>query len=633
MNKLFKHYIFNTFCEKYNIHKDKINQNNHWYFRYICFKYNYFMKHVHIPKIKKKTPYEAVMVEFREFPHIEFILRNAIIHLGSEWCHTIVCGLNNYEMITNMVNQISTNINIIKLEVTNKTQTEYSQMLTTKEFWDMLHGTKILIYQEDSFIFKNNIQDFLEFDYIGAPFPKNVNDTPNLVGNGGLSLRTRKKMLEVIETISIENTLFNSSTIHYMKKKNLIIPPEDVYFSKNMQEFGIGVVADWDSASAFSTESVNNINSFGGHKFWIGDKNWKERFKKMFFFSEYYFHNDIIEYLNYNNAPISFDKTKTIKNAFDVDLYFFSKVNNFPYSNHKEVLKYIKHVGLHGYLYHPKQLLNIFPQISFYHFLDNIYIFNKLNIFTIQDFTNRFLYNLSYDNLVDKLIKKKFCKLVEKIDLLLIVFIGNEERGLDLIERIIEYKKIQPSFNVSFCFNSEVVFSSEIIKKRIKENFKFYAIYVSNELGTDITPTLLMYNEICKEYNFNHIIKLHTKSISNQYYDLTDYLLNKPLNDLLYEKNNISNCIGHPSYYMNLTDDVFNNELKLKHTSDINISKLFVAGTIFYIPGKVLDKVIEFIKKNNFRSYFLNNLYENNTINKDFSPIHFLERLFGVIKH
>jgi hypothetical protein len=142
-----------------------------------------------------------------------------------------------------------------------------------------------------------------------------------------------------------------------------------------------------------------------------------------------------------------------------------------------------------------------------------------------------------------------------------------------------------------------------------------------------------MYNEICKEYNFNHIIKLHTKSISNQYYDLTDYLLNKPLNDLLYEKNNISNCIGHPSYYMNLTDDVFNNELKLKHTSDINISKLFVAGTIFYIPGKVLDKVIEFIKKNNFRSYFLNNLYENNTINKDFSPIHFLERLFGVIKH
>ena len=27
----------------------------------------------------------------------------------------------------------------------------------------------------------------------------------------------------------------------------------------------------------------------------------------------------------------------------------------------------------------------------------------------------------------------------------------------------------------------------------------------------------------------------------------------------------------------------------------------------------------------------LNNLYENNSINVDFSPIHFLERLFGII--
>jgi hypothetical protein len=630
-NRKFKLFILNSFCEKYNVKQEKIFQSHHLYFRYTCFKYNIFMKSIITPKIKKTSINEAVFIEFRNFSHVEFIIRNAIIQLGNEWSHTIICGNNNHDMITNICNEISNNINIIKLDVENKTQTEYSKMLTTSEFWNLLHGEKILIYQEDSFIFKKNIQEFMHFDFIGAPFPKNVNDTPNLVGNGGLSLRSKSKMLEVIEKKSVEETIFNSSTLLYMKNVKLEFPPEDVYFSKNMQELKIGKVADWDSAFAFSSESINNPNSFGGHKFWISDKNWKEKLKQIFSFSEYNSRNDIVEYLRINDLPKKFDKTITIKNAFDVDFYFFSKANNFPYTNNKEIVKNITNIGLHGYLYHPKQLLNFFPEISFYEFLDNIYIFYKKNIYSIQDFSSKFLYSLTFDDMCSQLIKKKYCEFNRSIDLLLIVFIGNEERGLELIDKIIEYKKIQ-NFNISFCFNSDNVFSSEKIKKKIKDNFHFYAIYFSKELGTDITSTLLMYNDITKNYNFSHIIKLHSKSITNQFNDLTDYLLFKPLSKLLEEKNDKCNCIGHPNYYMDLFEDIFNNDLKIKHSEYINSTKLFVAGTIFYSPSKVMNTVIEFIKNNNFRSYFLNNLYENNTINKDFSPIHFLERLFGVIR-
>ena len=32
------------------------------------------------------------------------------------------------------------------------------------------------------------------------------------------------------------------------------------------------------------------------------------------------------------------------------------------------------------------------------------------------------------------------------------------------------------------------------------------------------------------------------------------------------------------------------------------------------------------------KMFYLNNLYENNSLNVNFSPIHFLERLFGCIK-
>ena len=279
----FKQYTLNIFCEKYNVPKEKLSlkQNHHLYFRYMCFKYNFFMKHMIIPKIKKKSTYETVFIEFRKFPHVEFIIRNTILQLGKNWSHTVICGNDNYEMMLNICNEISKDINVIKYPLEIKNQTDYSKMLTTCEFWKKIHGEKILIYQEDSFIFKNNIQDFMHFDFIGAPFPKNVNDTPNLVGNGGLSLRSKSKMLEVIEKITVENTIFNGSTMDYMNKVNLQFPPEDVYFSKNIQELEIGKVADWDSASRFSTESIHNPNSFGGHKFWISDNNWKERIKKI----------------------------------------------------------------------------------------------------------------------------------------------------------------------------------------------------------------------------------------------------------------------------------------------------------------------------------------------------------------
>jgi hypothetical protein len=118
----------------------------------------------------------------------------------------------------------------------------------------------------------------------------------------------------------------------------------------------------------------------------------------------------------------------------------------------------------------------------------------------------------------------------------------------------------------------------------------------------------------------------------NQYNDLTSYLLNKPLNKLLSKKHYYSNCIGHSNYYLFLKDDIFNKILLFNHHNHIDIKKAFVGGTIFYCEKKVFDTVVNFIKKYNFKSYLLNNLYENNSINKNYSPIHFIERLFGIIQ-
>jgi hypothetical protein len=223
----------------------------------------------------------------------------------------------------------------------------------------------------------------------------------------------------------------------------------------------------------------------------------------------------------------------------------------------------------------------------------------------------------------------------DNYNILLLVFIGDEEIGIDLIERIIKYKEIQPEINVAFCFNSSKMLKNPNIKEFIINNFDFYAIYKCKELGSDITPTILMYNDIIKKHRFEHVFKFHTKTITDNYLNLTNYLIKQPLKDFLVANQNYSstcNCFGYPNYYISLFTDGFNNELKKKYLSKINADKQFVAGTIFYARAEVFDAVLNFVKKNNYRSFLLNNLYENNSINKDYSPTHFLERLFGVIK-
>jgi len=278
-------------------------------FRFFCSQYIKYIRNIELSKIKKKSNYEAVLIEFRILPHLEFLIRNTIIKLDSSWSHTIVCGNLNYNYMVELCKLISPNINVIKLNHDNLSQSTYSILLASIKFWKLFHGSKILIYQEDSIIFKNNINQFLLWDYIGAPWPLNQNDVPILVGNGGLSLRSKDVMLYVIKKQNINTITVNSSTQQFMNSAQLTVCPEDVYFSKTIQEYKLGIVADWNTASNFSTESILNTNSFGGHNFWLCDPNWKERIYK----------NNIIQFIIPPKVDEAFNEHRggweTIKNS------------------------------------------------------------------------------------------------------------------------------------------------------------------------------------------------------------------------------------------------------------------------------------------------------------------------------
>jgi len=147
---------------------------------------------------------------------------------------------------------------------------EYNRMMI-KDLHKYFETSYCLIVQADGFIVNADLwkEEFLEFDYVGAPWPDKVQVNPgnwflhlekNRVGNGGFSLRSRK----LVETTAKIN--FNSLKFP-IKSEDIIICH---YLYKEMIDNGIRF-APPKLAAQFSIESLDNlygqdINSvFGFH--------------------------------------------------------------------------------------------------------------------------------------------------------------------------------------------------------------------------------------------------------------------------------------------------------------------------------------------------------------------------------
>ena len=523
-------------------------------FRYFCFRYLNYIRLYELPEIPKESKMEAVLIEYRCFPHIEFILRNTINKLGENWAHTIICGNNNYNFVKNIINNISSHIKIINSGHENLTQNDYSNFLTTKKFWDLLVGEKILIYQEDTCIFKKNIYDFINFDYIGAPWNKNQNDTPNNVGNGGLSLRTKKCMIDVINTITLENTVFNSSTIKYCKSVNLSIGPEDVYFSLNMQKYNIGIVADWDSAYCFSSESINNKNSFGGHNFWLSDPNWKERLYK-----------DII---------IQFKPMYSIENLEHRGgwKYVLNNLNNIDFYNNNS-------------------------DIYFYDIIERYFIFDDIHIIGnkwagILHCTPKAPPYLDIINIKKLFLKKKFidslkdCIFILTLSTYVLNFLKKEfiKNNLDIEVYMIKHPVI----------DQEVIYFS--IEKYIKNENK-YLIQIGQQLRKMTSIFKVNINE-----KYKKLWLLGTKN-----YRKCKYLLNEEIKYLKIDKINMNDIFLYYTEIFSEYDELLSKNIVFVDLFDAAANNTVIECIIRNTPIIInkIEGVIEYLGEN-YPLYFKN---------------------------
>jgi hypothetical protein len=196
--------------------------------------------------------YSAIIIEPRKHNAFKFVLDNFLENLSDEWGIIIFHGLLNDIYVKNIVDELdekqkSRIINVINLQVDNLDNRTYSQLFFSQTLYDFIPTETFLVFQTDSMILPENkhlINEFLHYDYVGAPWVDGV------VGNGGLSLRKKSKMLEIIKHK------------HY---KNI---NEDWFFSRNIPSFINYHVPPCIHAKKFSIETVFDDSPFGVHNFW-----------------------------------------------------------------------------------------------------------------------------------------------------------------------------------------------------------------------------------------------------------------------------------------------------------------------------------------------------------------------------
>ena len=195
--------------------------------------------------------YTALIIEPRKHAAMQFVLTNFYENLDERWNFLIYHGIENEDWMKELVNTFSEGnkrrTEIRKLDFVNILPHQYSAIMVNPAFIKSIPTEVFLVFQTDTMIssvHKDLIYNYMEYDYVGAPWPDGN------VGNGGLSLRKRSKMLEIAE-------------------KAPYSPPygEDLFFS-----FAMGIVdvykPSFEKAKEFSIETIYNPISFGIHKAW-----------------------------------------------------------------------------------------------------------------------------------------------------------------------------------------------------------------------------------------------------------------------------------------------------------------------------------------------------------------------------
>lgn len=237
---------------------------------YLNFLHKYFINHLDdIMSLQQNTTASncAITVDNRANMLTVIATLFTYINLNETWTCIIYTSKRSLDFYQKLLGNCVQIKHLPLLDVSRFHIDIYNDVLMNCDLWSSLSEyDKCLVYQDDGVLLRKGIDKFLEYDYVGAPWadvPSNAyikqNINSDLVGNGGLSLRSVKTMQQVTKLFEKEKRMLFFNNINNI--------PEDVYFSKHVKKIN-GKIPNTTKASEFSSEEILNFNSLGFHKVW-----------------------------------------------------------------------------------------------------------------------------------------------------------------------------------------------------------------------------------------------------------------------------------------------------------------------------------------------------------------------------
>jgi len=201
--------------------------------------------------------YTAVLVEPRKHKALDIVLSNFNRNLNEHWTFLIYHSALNESFMIDLLqkHKMYSRCKRVILEKNNLSINEYNELLYSEKFYEPIETDMFLIFQTDALIsntYKEYVYKFLHYDYVGAPWK-----ATNQVGNGGLSLRKKSKMLELLKKGGYKKA---NGEYYYEDKFFTNTIPNNIVFELNLPNV--------EEAKQFSVETLFSDKSFGLHKPW-----------------------------------------------------------------------------------------------------------------------------------------------------------------------------------------------------------------------------------------------------------------------------------------------------------------------------------------------------------------------------
>lgn len=221
------------------------------------------MRGMSMTNIPDRSSLVAVMIEMRQHEDLDVILRKAMSELDQgTWALVIVCSRKNADFVHRCCDGWSF-VHIRCLDVEGLDGMAYADFRRSElllEIIEEVGGKTALFLECDSVLLRPGVENFLNFDLVGAPWSWALLQGESFcVGNGGVSLRTVAFMRAARRHMAANR--WGHVPLTWARRH------EDICFARAAAELRAHV-PDVATAASFSVETVFHPAPVACHKPW-----------------------------------------------------------------------------------------------------------------------------------------------------------------------------------------------------------------------------------------------------------------------------------------------------------------------------------------------------------------------------